>query len=338
MAFPYPVAGTITDSDGNAVSTKVVLRNDRTGESINTTSNSSGQYLLDAANLASGYMTTDRLTVIVAYGDEDGSLSFLISDHAGGYSGADIEMDTLAESSDCTYCQVQDVLDELGDKTTDDVSYERVRKSILRAEDEIEDRAGTKFSTTTVTQEVYDFNQYTSYKSPENLMGRESDHLIGSRNDYWNTYFNDKIQLKNRPLISVTTLQTNSGGASATDSWTTRTEQTGTGGDFIKDTDTATITFVNNVPAFGKRRVRVTYTYGYASVPKIVERLCILLSVRSILQSKASGSMFDSVDSISLEGISISKGTGNSVTYLNSITSEINELWKEVGELVQEVA
>ena len=78
--LPYPVNGTITDSDSNTVSTKVVMRNDRTGETINTTSNSSGQYILDAANLTSGYMDSDRLSIITAYGNEEGSDNFLISD------------------------------------------------------------------------------------------------------------------------------------------------------------------------------------------------------------------------------------------------------------------
>ncbi|GAJ13951.1 unnamed protein product, partial [marine sediment metagenome] len=68
-SLPFPVHGTITDTDdSNPSGARVVLRDDRTGEKINTTTNASGQYALDAANLASGYMDTDRLTVICAFG------------------------------------------------------------------------------------------------------------------------------------------------------------------------------------------------------------------------------------------------------------------------------
>ena len=127
--LPYPVNGTVKDSGSNAISTRVILRNDRTGEKLSATSNSSGQYLFDAGNFTSGYVNTDRLTVICSYGDEEKESSFLISDYGGGHT-VNLTLATIAESSDLTYCQVQDVLDELGDKTTTDITYERIRKTI----------------------------------------------------------------------------------------------------------------------------------------------------------------------------------------------------------------
>ncbi|GAJ17693.1 unnamed protein product, partial [marine sediment metagenome] len=148
-----------------------------------------------------------------------------------------LTLETQAESSDTTYCQPQDVLDELNDKTTADISYERLRKTILRAEREIDDRSGTKFSSTTETDEIYDFNQYTSYKSPEQLVGRNTDLLVSTRTDYSNTFYNDRFQLNKFPIISVTSLSTNSTGAGQTDNWTALTEQTGSGGEFLVETD-----------------------------------------------------------------------------------------------------
>jgi len=334
-SLPYPVNGIITDSNSALVVTKVVLRNDRTGEKISVTSNASGQYVMDAANLASGYMDSDRITIIVGYGDEEGSDSILISSDT---HDVNITTSTIAESADLTYCQVQDVLDELGDKDTDDISYERVRKTILRAESEIDERSGTKFASTTVTQEIYDFDQYTSYKSAEQLRSYSTDILIGSRNDSWNTYFNDKIVMNQRPILSITTMQKNIAGPGDTDNWETLTEQTGTGGDFTIYKDIGVLKFIKNAPPIGARKLRATYAYGYSSVPKIVEKLAILISVKSILQSTSNSSMFDSPDNISLEGISISKGTGGSVTYMNNMNNEINQLWKDVGEFVNNTA
>ena len=336
--LPYPVYGTITDTDAtNPNGAKVILRNDRSGEKINTTTNSSGQYLLDAGNLTSGYVNSDRLTVICAFGDADKESSFLISDNLGGKT-VNLTLETIAESSDLTYCQVQDVLDELGDKTTSDITYERIRKIVLRSESIIDERTKTKFASTTVTQEVYDFNQYTSYKSPDQLISRSNDMLVGSRNDHWTTFFNDRFKLNKAPILSITTLQRNNAGPSATDDWETLTQQTGSSGDFLVDLDTGLITFVDQVPAFGQRKLRVTYNYGYSTVPKVVERLCILLSIKDVLMSKGQSSQFDSIDNISLEGISISKGVGNTITYFKWLNEEIERLWKDVGDLALGVA
>lgn len=335
LNLPYVVIGTITDTDAtNPTGARVVMRNDRTGEKINTTTNSNGQYLLDAANLESGYADSDRLTILCSFGDAENESSFLISDYGGGHT-INLTLATQAESSDTTYCQIQDVLDELGDKSTSDISYERVRKIILRSEAMIDERTNTKFSSTTATNEEHDLDQYTSWKSPEQLRGYSTDLLVGNRNDFMNTSFNDRIKLNKTPIISVTTLQKNTGERAGTDSWTTLTEQTGSGGDFIVDDDTGIVTFIDNIPALGTRRVRVTYNYGYATVPKVVEDLCILLSVKKVLLSKTHGSQFDSTDSIALEGISISKGISGSVSYMTSLNEQINLLWNQVGDFVQ---
>jgi len=333
--LPYPIYGTITASDDSTPNTKVVLRNDRTGETTNTTSNTSGQYVLESANFTSGYMESDRVTVIVGYGDEEGSGSILIS---SGTHNIDITLAAIAESTDTTLCQIQDVLDELGDKTTDDISYERVRKTILRAEAEIDERTNTKFASTTVTEEIYDFNQNTGWKSADQLRGGRTNMLVGTRNDYNNTNYNDRIRLDHFPIISITSLYKNSQGPSSADSWTELTEQEGSGGDFVVYNDTGTIQFVNNLPATGTRKIKVTYTYGTSTVPKTVEKLCILLSVRDILMSKANDNIHTDIDGMSLKGYSESKGISGTVTYFTWLIEEIERLWKIIGDLAQGVA
>lgn len=330
-SFPYPVYGTITDSDSNQVSTRVVLRNDRTGEKINKTSLTNGKYILEAANLASGYMDTDRLTVISSYGDEEKESSFLISDYGGGHN-VDLELATISESSDTTYCQPQDVLDELGDKTTSDISYERLRKIILRSESEIDERSNSKFTSTTVTDEMYNFDQYSTWQGPEQLRYYSTSQLVGTRSDHWNSWFNDKIQLKKRPVISITSLSSNSQGYGEVDSWTELTEQTGSGGDFYFNPNTGIVTFMKNFPVQGTRKMKVTYVYGTATTPKVVERLCILLSVRDVLTSKTNNNQFSPGD-ISVDGFSMSDNIGASVTYMNWISREIESLWSVVGAL-----
>jgi len=57
---PYPVSGKIYDIDSTAEGgVSVKATNVRTGESIMTATNSSGEYTLDLANLSSGYNTSD---------------------------------------------------------------------------------------------------------------------------------------------------------------------------------------------------------------------------------------------------------------------------------------
>jgi len=331
--FPYPVYGTITATDASTPSTKVVLRNDRTGETTNNTSNTSGQYLVDAGNFASGYMDSDRVTIVIGYGDEEGEGSILLS---SGTHTIDVTLTAIADSTDTTYCTIQDVLDELGDKTTDDISYERVRKIIIRSEAEIDEQSATKFSSTTVTDEIHDFNQYTSWTSPEGLnFPRRSGFGSNNRGDSMGSASsNDSIRLEKYPIISVTALYKNTAADYQTDSWTELDEQTGDGGDFIKDNDTGVIKFVSDSPRYGRRQLKVTYVYGYSTVPKTVERLCILLSVRDSITSKRTESQFDGSSSINLGGeISISKF--DSPTYFNWLNEEIERLWKIVGNLVQ---
>ena len=405
--LPYIVYGTITDSDStNPSGAKIVLRNDRSGQKISTVTNSSGQYLLDAANLTSGYVESDRLTSICAFGDADGESNFLISDNLGG-KNANVTLVVIAESSDLFYCQVQDVLDELSDKTTTDISYNRVRKSILRAEKEIDEKTNTKFTATLVTDEIYDLDQYSSYQSPQQKMSFSTDVLYGTRNDHWNTQLNDRFRLEKAPLINPFTqlngattttadsltvdsttdfpssgtifiynttndseqinytgktsttftgctrsansttatahannsyvtmlrISRNQQAGSNADDWEDLEPQRGGGGDYIVNNNIGIVTVMDKHPSTGFRKVKASYTYGLITVPKTVERLAILLSVRDILISKTTGSQFDSQDNISLEGISITKGTSSSITYLNSINEEIKMLWSVVGNM-----
>ena len=188
-SLPYIIYGNVDDSAGsNVTSTKVTLRNDTNGETITTTTDSSGNYAFDIANLTSGYDNNDRVTVVCASGLESASSSILISSNT---HQLDLDLVEEAESADLTYCQVQDVLDELGEKTTSDISYSRLRKIIPRAEAEIDERSDTTFKTTTISKELYDFNQYTTWKSPEQLRSYGSDQLVGTRNDFYNTFQND---------------------------------------------------------------------------------------------------------------------------------------------------
>lgn len=89
---PYPVDGTVYDIDGvNLVNSAfVVALNATTGEKISMKTNSVGQFLLDLANLTSGYSNGDLLQVTATYGTGSGIRSLskrhTVSTVAGAYA------------------------------------------------------------------------------------------------------------------------------------------------------------------------------------------------------------------------------------------------------------
>jgi len=330
MSMPYIVYGTITDSNDVAVSGATVwLRNETTNEKIYGTTDSNGKYQFDAANLASGYLNTDNFTVYCNNENEYKDASYLFSSDT---HNVDLNLEVIEDSELIYYCTVQDVWDEL-DKTSTDISAHKIVKAIQRAESEINEQTGGAYASTTITNEYYDWNTETSYKSQEH---RETVRIL-DRHDYFNQCFNDTIKLNHCPIISITSLHINSAGENATDSWTLLTEQTGSSGDFILYKTEGLVKFVNTTPRFGKRSIKVTYNYGKSIVPKIVERLCIILASRNVILGRLAGSQFGVANTISVDGLTVEGGGGGSSGYMNMLDREIDRLWSKVGAMKSEV-
>lgn len=327
--LPYPLFGLVYDTSSALIGsgTLVKARNNRTNELIQDYTNSSSEYVLDAANFSSGYDQNDTVTIYVfsknAYAEQTVTLS-------SNLHNFNLTLETVSDSTLIYYTTVQYVWDELDGIGSSDVSAIRIVRSIQRAESEIENKAGRNFRSTTVTQEVYDFNQYNTWLSPEQL------EFLGNhdgRNDYIFAHNRDRVQLRNRPIISITTLQRNTAGAASTDSWETLTENTGSSGDYVlteEGKNTGFVDFVNKKPRYGKRAMRVTYVHGYSTTPKNVERLATLLAVRDVVLSKMSRSFFDAPHGISLRGIALDRNAAFAM-YLKQINDEIDRLWVSVG-------
>lgn len=328
--LPYPVFGIVYDTDGSTPinGATVRLRNETNNNIISVVTNSSGNYVLDAANFTSGYLGTDKLTVYVLYTNYDASATL---DIAKDEHEANLTLASIADSSLIYYCTVQDVFNEL-DITETDLTSQKIVKIIQRSEARINEHTQTTFTSTTVT-EYYDFNQYNSTKSPEQMF------YLGttSRRDHWNTNFNNKFKLKQFPIVSITSLYKNTASAGSVDSWTSLTEQTGTGGDFEIDKPTGWVTFITNIPRYGQRAIKVIYVYGYATVPKQVERLTILLTVSDIVRMKASNSSFNNSESITISELSINNAAGSTSIYLKNLKDEIKDAWEDVGTLIAEM-
>lgn len=205
---------------------------------------------------------------------------------------------------------------------------------ITEAQGRIDRRTGTTFGTATFADEILDLDENNTFTSSNIVLVNNY-----GRNDYsLHGQLKDTFYLPFAPIISITSLYTNDASSLSSDDWQLRTEQTGSGGDFIVNKDSGSIRFLQNFPRYGERSIKVSGVYGHSSVPEVVSELATNLVVERVLSDKAHKSQFTSVDSISLEGISISKGIGSTTNYLRQLRNRTDQLWKEVGDVIVEVA
>jgi len=81
---PYVVNGTITNESSSIVASVIVTAHNTTNsERITTTSNSIGRYVLDLANLTSGYTIGDSITIYVRFDGYTGETTFTLSGEGG---------------------------------------------------------------------------------------------------------------------------------------------------------------------------------------------------------------------------------------------------------------
>jgi len=168
----------------------------------------------------------------------------------------------------------------------------------------IEDYTGTAFESTAVTAEILDSEGYTRFKLPK------------------------------RPIISVTTFEVDKAGLGSSNSpdWEARTEGRTNSEDFVILKDEGILYFHNDVPSIGIQNIKITYNYGYGSVPKDVERLATLLVVKEILKARLADNLYSSQDSISVGPINISKAGTSSTASVRELDRDIEEAWKAVGK------
>jgi len=338
--LPFIISGFVYNTDGTVLANALVTaRNESSNATTTATTDSTGFYAIDCANLTLdseviGYELNDYVTVYVMYanGEDTETVQITETQTASGGVTKNLTLVTVTDSSTINYCTVQDVWDELDGVTSSDISARRVIKAVQRAENEIERVTNRQFYESSAVTEYIDINEYTIWRSPEQLYLRAG----GQRHDRVNNlWWSDRIKLEKAPVVTLTSVSKNDNSITEADDWTALTESDGTNtsADFRLDYDTGLIDFVGDWPRFGKRSVKVVYTHGSSSVPKVVEALTIKLAVRDILFAKMSNSTFTSVDSISIEGISITKGQGAAVTYMGSLNAEIERLWLAVGRL-----
>jgi len=220
------------------------------------------------------------------------------------------------------YISTSDVEAYLGESLSSSTTptSTQVDTFITRAEAEVDELTGTSWTTKTRTADYYDYDEYSVFvKEPQlEQVGRVDKLSYPVRNYFKLNYY---------PIISVTSLEVNQGSVGSAN-WVTLTEGT----HFIVYKDEGVIAFISSdgLPVENYQSIRITHTYGHATVSETVKRLACLLTVREVMRAKQTEATFVSADSISIETISISKSTRENVELINSIQKEIDELLDKV--------
>lgn len=210
-----------------------------------------------------------------------------------------------------SYTTVSEVAAELGGVTinaTSTPSLSQVESWISDASKEIEQLTGRVWSSTSVTSSAYEYHDYDG---------------------------NGFIRPKHTPIISVESLEYETGGlgASAT-AWSTLSEGRTENDEFIvyKEASLIKLHTLKNAPLLraGFQNIRLTYTYGYTSTPVHIKRLCTLLVAKRYIASVANSAASEEGGGVSAGAISVSDPTNYVVSHIGSVNKELEYLKKEV--------
>jgi len=122
-----------------------------------------------------------------------------------------------------------------------------------------------------------------------------------------------------RPIVAVSLLEDYENGT---------VQKTYTSDEYFIDNDTGIVELYSKYNfTHGNRAVKITYTYGYARVPKLIDRLCTILTAKAILIEQVGGT-YETPSMYSVAGLSVSIGQA----YVN-IRGAIDVLVKEEAEV-----
>ena len=143
----------------------------------------------------------------------------------------------------------------------------------------------------------------------------------------------ERIQLQNAPIISVTSVLYSSAGELGSTNYAlddTQVEDT----DFTVYTDRGEIRplWQNWSPKEGDKRIQITYTAGYSTTPLTVQKLATKMVAKRVIDSAIENDISSkkSGKSVSVGSISIVKSSDFGVGQYQNLTSEIDSLKTEL--------
>lgn len=140
-------------------------------------------------------------------------------------------------------------------------------------------------------------------------------------------------------LISITKVEENINGPGVAPSWTTLREGMDT--DYIVYPDYNEIEFVRGVnsvyqsrniyPVNGKQKLRISYTYGYATTPLEVQYLTTLLVAKRVIQSLGMYQANTKMGQVTVGPVSVADPSQFSINYMKFLNDEITKLSEDIA-------
>jgi len=212
--------------------------------------------------------------------------------------------------------------------------------------------ANTYTTATNVEAELRAENAFSSSTTPtlsqvNNWIEEESRVVELRTNTIWgstlasSTYFDydgaDIFMFPQTPINSITKLEYNVNANGLTPSWVTLEE--GFDKNYLLYSDEGEVEFINGQnstykikPKAGKKRLRISYSYGYATTPlqiqKITTKQVALRVASTLLASQAN----TEGGSIQVGTIRVADPSNYGVTWFNSQRSDIDNIYKDIGQ------
>lgn len=274
---PYIIPLTIEYPSGTALSSvQVTLRNQSTDELQTGTTDANGQVVFDCSNFASGFVVGDVVEWSVSYSAYEGSDSHTITS-GGGMSADTLVLTAYPALPALRYFAPKDLflyldMEPYSTSNTEGIKSRRISLVGEGVEADIDSDCNTRFdSSNSVSAEYHDVDNS----------------------------FQKDFYLKKGPVQSVTTVEVNTADEDQTASWQSLTENT----DFEVDLATGRVRLTSSdyFPGVGSKQLRVTYTYGYSSVPRDIKHLAIMEVARALFGGVFAGQRIRGVDVSALD-------------------------------------
>lgn len=129
------------------------------------------------------------------------------------------------------------------------------------------------------------------------------------------------IRFNHYPIISVQKVEYNQ-GTNTTPDFIELT--TGFGNDLLLYENEGELEFINTPKSEGKKRLRLSYTYGYASTPLEVQRVATLLAAKRVIMSLQNSQGNSEGGDVQIGTIRVSEPSNYSANYIKNLDAEVN--------------
>ena len=148
--------------------------------------------------------------------------------------------------------------------------------------------------------------------------------------EYFDYDNQERIQLRNSPLLAITSFEYNTASLGETASWVSKTENT----HFLTYPQYSEVLLIGSkfVPIAGYRNIRIGYTAGFSSVPLKVQELTTKMVAHRVLSSLIYSNVNEGNDggSISVGSISIVEPASYGVNSYKQLGLDIDKLSEEI--------